>query len=132
MAAAYKPEATARSTLQSRKWRAANKERASELAREWRDKHPEQTKVTNRNSKIKKAYGLSPEQYDAKLLEQGGVCAICRETCATGHALCVDHNHTTNAVRGLLCKKHNTMISYANEDISTLEAAIAYLRKYGA
>jgi hypothetical protein len=44
--------------------------------------------------------------------------------------LSVDHNHTTGAVRGLLCANCNLAIGYANDDPVVLRKAIAYLDKY--
>jgi hypothetical protein len=59
---------------------------------------------------------------------QNGVCAICKEPCPTGKWLAVDHCHTTNAVRGLLCTKCNMGIGLFNDSVERLEATIAYLR----
>lgn len=47
-----------------------------------------------------------------------------------GDRPCTDHNHTTGEVRGTLCSRCNSMLGYAKEKISTLEAAIQYLLKY--
>lgn len=59
--------------------------------------------------------------------EQNGKCAICwTET----HDLHVDHNHVTNKVRGLLCRKCNTAL-HAIEDEQFMLLAIAYLRRHG-
>jgi len=40
--------------------------------------NPHAQREYSRRSKIKTAYGMSAEEYDAMLLEQGGCCAICR------------------------------------------------------
>ncbi len=52
---------------------------------------------------LRKRYGLTLEQYDALLERQGGGCALCGRQAASGSHLHVDHNHTTDAVRGILC-----------------------------
>lgn len=55
--------------------------------------------------------------YDIMFIKQNGVCAICgrKETTKSGKPeprLSVDHNHKTNKVRGLLCRKCNAEIGW--------------------
>jgi hypothetical protein len=92
-----------------------------------------------RDLSYKRYYGLSLETYNIMLAAQGGVCAICKgvETyIPKGHItpkpLSVDHNHTTGAVRGLICSHCNYVIGYARENIETLRETIKYLEKYAA
>jgi hypothetical protein len=59
-----------------------------------------------------KKYGLTPEMYDTKLADQGGVCAACglAERAKNQHgivSLAVDHDHDTGQIRGLLCMACN-------------------------
>jgi hypothetical protein len=42
----------------------------------------------------------------------------------------VDHDHTTNEVRGILCTNFNLLLGHANDDVSLLEKAIAYSMHY--
>lgn len=51
---------------------------------------------------VEKAYGITPEQYDALLEAQGGRCALCGRQ-PKGKRLAVDHRHSDGQVRGLLC-----------------------------
>uniref|UniRef100_UPI00111D166A endonuclease VII domain-containing protein n=1 Tax=Nitrospira cf. moscoviensis SBR1015 TaxID=96242 RepID=UPI00111D166A len=94
-----------------RKYRAANREKARE-----------------RHQKYK--YGLTTEQYNAMLLEQGGGCAICRGQCKRNSRLSVDHCHRTGAVRGLLCSNCNTGIGMFKDSPALLQAAADYLKKF--
>lgn len=49
-------------------------------------------------------YGLTLAQYDAVLAAQFGCCAICERPFAESvRVACVDHDHRTRTVRGLLC-----------------------------
>lgn len=73
----------------------------------------------------------------AQLAEaQEHLCAICNspETAKTPSGkprrLALDHCHTSNEIRKLLCLKCNTLIGAANESLEILEAAAAYLRKH--
>lgn len=65
-------------------------------------------------------FGLTPEQYDAMLEEQGSVCAICKSTTPNKN-LAVDHDHRCcgvrsrscgRCVRGLLCLQCNTQLGW--------------------
>lgn len=77
-----------------------------------------------------KGYGISVEQYNFILKKQKGVCAICEKPNTHGRRLCVDHNHKTGKVRGLLCHLHNRFLGAIQEDISILLASIKYLRRH--
>jgi hypothetical protein len=59
-------------------------------------------------SHVRLQYGVTKDQYEAMLLEQGGVCAICGTPPAP--VLCIDHCHDSLAVRGLLCRRCNTAL----------------------
>lgn len=72
-------------------------------------------------------YGLSPEQYDALLAEQGGVCAICGGVNKGSRSLAVDHDHETGTVRGLLCIPCNSAVGLLKEDPDLLQNARIYL-----
>jgi hypothetical protein len=90
-----------------------------------------------RDGHLKRKFGISHADYVAKLLEQKGVCAICKnpETSMQDGRLremAVDHDHETDAVRGLLCLACNVAIGAMQDDIPRLRAAIAYLEKWSA
>lgn len=70
-----------------------------------------------------KPYDLTPDEYDALLARQGGVCAICRTRPPTD----IDHDHATGQVRGLLCRACNLLLGMANDTTERLRAAISYL-----
>ncbi len=78
------------------------------------------------NLKIK--YGLTMEDYNKMLKKQGGTCVICRNG-NNRRKLCVDHNHKTGKVRGLLCDSCNFTIGHSKEDINLLKKAIKYLEE---
>lgn len=83
-------------------------------------------------------YGITPEEYDRRLAEQGGGCAICG-TADPGRGskrFFIDHDHeccaTTTCcgkcVRGLLCSGCNLGLGQFGDDASRLVAAAKYLR----
>lgn len=74
-------------------------------------------------------YGITHEDYERLLNQQEGLCAICRQPELVWGQLAVDHDHTTNEVRGLLCHKCNPLLGYARDNIEILENAIKYLKE---
>lgn len=80
---------------------------------------------------LKRNYGITLAEYAALLEKQGGVCATCRSVCSVRAKLCVDHDHVTGKVRGLLCVKCNTGLGVFGDSVSIIESALAYLRNGG-
>lgn len=68
-------------------------------------------------------YGLDVGEVDEMVLDQGDVCAICREG-APEH---VDHDHATGRVRGMLCFNCNGLLGQARDRVDILLEAINYL-----
>lgn len=91
-------------------------------------------KMTQFDFNLRVKYGITQEEYDRMLAAQGGCCAICR--CAVsgasrGAGWLVDHDHTTGAVRGLLCVKCNTGLGLFQDSASVMQAAVEYLANRG-
>lgn len=81
-----------------------------------------------RRHKLKK-YGLSEAQYASMARASGNRCRICADDfTGTGKNLCVDHDHGSGLVRGLLCHHCNAGLGGFGEDVETLRAAARYLR----
>lgn len=74
--------------------------------------------------------GVTKEWYELQLSKQNGKCAICEVTPTENNWLCVDHNHTTGMIRGLLCIRCNTAIGLLDESIHNIEQAANYLIKH--
>lgn len=103
-----------------------------EYARNWFKANPEKV----RGYRLKQLYGLSQAQYDEMLERQGGVCAICGKPEARVQggkvkALAVDHDHATEAVRGLLCDLCNRVLGLFEDDPDRFYAAASYLHTSG-
>jgi Recombination endonuclease VII len=95
--------------------------------RKWiADMTPAQRQEHHLQRNLRGRYGLSLADFRAKLAEQGGVCAICGSDPEYAR-LCVDHNHTTNQVRDLLCHKCNGVVGQVEKNSDLIERAVAYL-----
>lgn len=78
--------------------------------------------------KLMERYGITLDEYERMLEEQGGHCAICEKTeGARGRRLHVDHCHTTGRVRGLLCSTCNRGIGMLRDDVELMRRALAYM-----
>lgn len=97
------------------KWKAKNTDRFTKRGSDWR-------------SHLRRAYGITPEEYTAVLAGNGGYCAICRVVPAT----CLDHDHETGAIREALCDRCNRGLGYFVDSPALLREAAAYLTKHGA
>ena len=75
-----------------------------------------------------RSYGLTLEEHEALMSEQGGKCWICQGDNGL-KALCIDHDHKTNNVRGLLCNLCNRAIGLLKDDADLLDKAAEYIRK---
>lgn len=80
-----------------------------------------------------KAYGLTPEAYDAILEAQNYVCKICNSPETSRNkgnfrSLAVDHDHFTGRIRGLLCNRCNVLLGFAKDNPTILLKALQYLK----
>lgn len=81
---------------------------------------------------IERTYGISREAYTSMLERQEGRCAICAESFDTVNtrspsAPCVDHNHATGQIRGLLCNHCNRALGLFKDNPTYMKNAIRYL-----
>jgi hypothetical protein len=82
----------------------------------------------SRGHHLSKRYGITAEEADTMLVEQGGLCAICK----TAPAAHVDHDHATGAVRALLCFGCNGGLGQFKDDPTFLHAAAYYVALHTA
>ena len=80
-----------------------------------------------------KKYGITPEDYQRLFDEQKGKCKICGSTESfrngSSYNLFVDHDHSTNKVRGLLCHNCNAGLGHFRDNEGYLNKAIEYLNE---
>ena len=99
----------------------------------------ERTRRGYRDRKLKINYGISLEDYEIMLEEQGGCCAICGTNNPYGEgqihqrarmSFAVDHDHGTESVRGLLCNLCNRALGFFQDDPEIIYKAWEYLDKH--
>jgi hypothetical protein len=99
-----------------------------------RARKAKQTREERKTEHLWKNFKLSADDYNRMYREQDGLCMVCQKPGAklwdevpAHKKLCVDHCHTTGEVRGLLCRKCNSVLGLANDDPKVLMGAINYL-----
>jgi hypothetical protein len=97
-----------------------------EKARQRRRQNP----AAHRAKVLKERFGITPQDYESLLSQQGGVCAICEAHEPGGcwnTYFHIDHNTTTGVVRGLLCQHCNCALGIFRHSPQLLAKALSYL-----
>lgn len=101
---------------------------AASLERQKRDRKG--VSLINRRAKLKKAFGMTLEQYDQMLEAQGEKCALCGSDFPGGRGrFVVDHCHETGRIRGLLCNLCNVGLGALRDSPALMAKAIRYLKE---
>lgn len=85
----------------------------------------------HRDTKMRRLYGITLDEYWTLLRRQRGRCAICgtKDPGRRRKLFNVDHAHQTGEVRGLLCHMCNFGIGAFQDSAERLEKAIEYLQR---
>ena len=135
----------------AREWRAKNVDKVRAQARARYAADPEYHKAkarkhilnyrknnpnANRNKHYKKRYGITVEEYESMAQAQNYLCAICgmpetkKRKDGTVSILAVDHDHTTGAVRELLCVGCNHMLGNIENRNVSLDSIAEYIKRH--
>ena len=76
-----------------------NKEKVQANHKRWREQNPDKIK----NNGLIRNYGIGLYEYNRMLESQKNECKICSRELKYGKSTCVDHDHNTGKVRGILC-----------------------------
>lgn len=120
-------------------YRKAHPELVKKWAKTSKDKHKAQIQawsktyyLANKESYYKRhakyRYGLSQEAYNALMVLYPIGCPICIRPFTERRIACIDHDHKTSKVRGLLCKSCNIHLGWFE---TYRDRAPLYLDKYG-
>lgn len=108
-----------------------NDAKAVERARLWIKDHPDARRGYNK--RYRELTWLT--KYNELRKTQEDCCAICSSktsvgTMSNGNKLCIDHDHITGKLRGLLCGACNIGIGHFNDKPELLIKAANYLRSF--
>ena len=117
----------------SKLWKSANPQKANAAywrrAEYWRARRREQYRLDpskRRSYDLRKDYGITLETFNKLVEEQNWSCAICLTKLTRP---CVDHDHRTGTIRGILCRSCNLLLGLLRDSAETAEAISRYLRK---
>lgn len=98
-----------------------------EASKTWERENPEKIKANRL-----KAYGITLAEFYELLEFQGWKCAICGYSDMSNPKIFpfVDHCHTNNHVRGILCANCNHGLGQLKDSPALLKKAAKYLEKY--
>jgi len=83
-------------------------------------------KAAQRAYMMQRNYGLTPDEYDALLLRQEGLCASCGEKPDNTRGFHIDHDHESGDVRSLLCHGCNVAFGLLREDPERIRGLLNY------
>jgi len=112
-----------------KKYYKKTKKQRKVYAKTYYEMHPEKLILRRKKGNCTR-YGITIEEYDAKMNKQKHKCAICECDLSKlkGKNIHIDHNHDTDAFRGILCHHCNTALGLFKENLNRLKKAIAYIR----
>ena len=113
-----------------KQWYQDNKEKRDAQKKEYNKINKEKIAVQRQEYNLKKKYGITLKEKNDILKKQNNKCKICSFKFNENEfksIACVDHCHTTNKVRGLLCRTCNAGLGYFRDNTERLTNAIVYL-----
>lgn len=99
-----------------------------ERTRQHRQKDRTRTNLYAKFHRWRHLNGFSREIFYLTLEVQQGCCKICGDQLTRSKDIHIDHCHTTNTFRGILCNKCNVGLGYFRDDPVLLQKAIEYLQ----
>lgn len=83
-----------------------------------------------RRRNLKNCFGITVEEYKAILDKQDNKCALCDKDFEglASRLIHLDHCHTTNRIRGILCMKCNVALGMLGDNEESFIKVLAYLR----
>ena len=146
---------------QSRQWHQENRERVNAIRRKRYRDNPQESKVSNNkwreenpdkvlacrkrryqreaekiapDKNLRRAYGISLDEYNEMITDQKGNCAMCGLTMEDEkNRPPVDHDHSKTgleSVRGIVHTKCNLLIGIVEDNPDVLDKAREYLMRY--
>lgn len=117
----------------SKEWIEKNKDKIEEYRRLYKEDavKAERTKAYHRARWLRESFGMTVDDYIKLFEDQDGKCAICGNgTNGNKKNFCVDHDHETGKVRGLLCHNCNVSVGLMKESPLLLRKAAEYLESF--
>jgi hypothetical protein len=87
--------------------------------------------LSKMDADLRRRYNITEANYYEMLEKQDYKCATCKSSDPIGYRgsdkFCVDHDHSTGEVRGLLCNHCNRALGLVRDNRQTLQNMLQYL-----
>lgn len=112
-------------------WYQRNKDHVLTQSKKWREDNPERHRKNHAEKHRKRKFDLTPDEFSAMLLKQNNCCAICQVPFSEVEPN-VDHCHTTDFNRDILCNKCNFAAGFADDNPAILRKLADYVERHAA
>jgi len=112
----------------------------NERSRGWHRKHAAAASAAAHRSHIRRKYGITIEEFEEQAAAQDNLCAACgclqsqrqtgRHKKGQRRRLCIDNDHATGKIRGLLCDKCNRALGLLDDNLDKVRRLAIYLSKH--
>jgi len=110
-------------------YRRRSREEYHSRSREKHEWYMRNMREMRRKSHLLRTYGITVEQFDRLFDSQNRSCACCKsEDPKSEQGWCLDHDHDTKIVRGILCSSCNRGIGFLGDTLEGVQRAVAYLK----
>ena len=130
----YREKNKERIAAHKKEYRKTNKEQIAAYNKKYNEKNKEQIATYKKIYRMKLLYNLSPDDFNSMINKQENKCKLCLvDFLYDKHNTkpFIDHCHTTNKVRGLLCLNCNSGLGHFKDNTERLTQAINYLQENG-
>lgn len=123
------PEYADRQRQNQRRWADQNSDADRQRQAEWsKSDRGRAVKRQSQRDRTLAAFGLTREDEERMLEQQGGGCGVCGST-DEPRSFDIDHDHETGAFRGLLCGRCNKGLGLLGDTEHSVKQALIYLRR---
>ena len=110
----------------------ANKEKKIAYNKKYYQKNKKKIALKIQEYDLKKNYNITLKEKNIMLKKQNNKCKICYfkfDENEFKSIACIDHCHTANKIRGLLCRTCNMGLGLFKDNTENLTNAITYLKE---
>jgi|TARA_R110002096_G_scaffold159551_1_gene325497 hypothetical protein len=122
------PQTKEQKAAYMREYYKENREHLDSYTKDYRKKNKEKVFASHKEYRLKSKYGMTLKDQTILLQKQNNKCKICLVEFSNVKPN-IDHCHTTNKVRGLLCLNCNTGLGHFKDNTKLLTKAINYLQE---
>ena len=128
----YYTENVERERKKRRDYGIKHKIERAEYGKQYKEKNRKRIRLDCRNYYYLKTHGISLKQKEQMIVDQDYKCLSCgTDLRLVAHdKTCVDHDHKSGKIRGILCHHCNVCLGLLGEDVNRVYKLAEYIIKY--